>query len=320
LLDSALPRFEYEVEIMRMGGICFALMALLPFAACSSDGGSGTWPDGYVPPGGTTTDGGATSGTDTSGAGPGIPGAKDIPGTPSTTDKGSTPTFDPGGTPTPIDATILGDKGTPQPGDIPIVGDAPAGLCDPITGSGCQQGSHCAYNEAGQIACARSGPRGPGETCGGAEGCKLGQCSTLPGISEDPLCYTYCNVPGDCIEGFTCAGVENQPFKLCVPKPPEVTCNLLAQDCEKEGQACFLLQDQSTGENKYLCVDSMGVQPGQPCQYANACTAGYLCINSACTKVCDLSAEVKGCAEGENCQSFAPSQNVGVCVAGAPPQ
>ena len=304
---------------MRMGGICFGLMLLLPLAACSSDGGSGTWPDGYVPPG-QVLDGQNTGGLDTTGPGPGLPGTKDLAGLPST-DKGITPTLDTGGTPTPIDATILGDRGgQPQPGDVAVVGDVPAGLCDPITGSGCQQGSHCAYNEAGQIACARSGPRQPGETCGGAEGCKLGQCSTLPDISADPLCYTYCNVPGDCAETHTCAGVTDQPFKLCVPKPEEVTCNLLAQDCTKEGQACFLLQDQATGVNKYLCVNSMGVEPGQPCQYANACTAGYICINSACTKICDLSAEEKGCAEGENCQSFAPSQNVGVCVGAAPPQ
>jgi hypothetical protein len=306
---------------MRMGGICFALTALLVVAACSTSGGSGGWPDGYTPPAATDTGGNAGPQADTSGTGmptlPDIAGV--LPGVPGT-DLGPAPVKDTGA-PTPVDATILGETGQPLPADILMVGDVPAAAnCDPIKGTGCPQGSHCAYNEAGQIACTPSGSQEPGQICGGADRCKLGTCVQLAQISEEYMCYAYCNVPGDCADTHTCAGVQGAPFKLCVPKPEEVTCNLLNQDCAKEGQACFLLQDQASGENKTLCVDSMGVEPGQPCQYANACTAGYLCINNACTKICDTSAEASGCAEGENCQSFYAAQNVGVCVGPAPTQ
>ena len=148
----------------------------------------------------------------------------------------------------------------------------------------------------------------------------IGTCIAFcVGSSEDPSCEdekTYCVVSGSAI------------LPICLP-----TCDPLEQDCPGN-DLCI----PSFTEDKFGCVlnSSGDMAPyGTPCEYANACNKGLVCIGTeyvgeescgassgCCSPFCDLSDanyECPGAALGQICEPWFEEEvpgyeNVGACI------
>jgi hypothetical protein len=284
-------------------------------AGGSSGGGGGPTTGGEVP---VTTGGvvGTTGSTGVSSDGTGAPGD------PSTTEVNSSAIF----------AGV-----TDQGGDVP---------CDPWA-QDCPPGEKCApyANDGGgswnALKCVpvMENPAGVGEPCfvvgngvSGIDNCELGafcwdvdeqnngvcvaQCIGSP---EAPTCpdpeKTFCALTGD--------GV----LSLCL-----AYCDPLAQDCQNEGDACI---GNPSGDG-FLCVLDASGEEGQahdPCEYANACDPGLICLIATaatecyemapgcCEPFCDLTEPNTCPGAGQLCNSYyeegtAPpgQEHVGYCA------
>jgi hypothetical protein len=160
-----------------------------------------------------------------------------------------------------------------------------------------------------------------GSMCWGADpDTGLGVCVAFcTGNPDNGLC----DGGGDTL----CSIYNDGVLPLCLPK-----CDPLVAECPN-GDVCI---PHPSGEGFNCVIDSsqgMGLY-GVPCQYANSCNEGLLCIDAAavpepdcasasgcCSPVCDLSAGETCPGDGQICEAFYEAgavppgyENVGICA------
>ena len=219
-------------------------------------------------------------------------------------------------------------------GGLDLPGEGCEQLCDPFDPMACAEGEKCmpaACEPASgnydthvcrpvwgdkQVdeACTSSGRDGyddcaAGLVCWGTNGAGEGHCKALcGGSSESPSCED---------ERF-CArfGVAKTP--LCVSP-----CDPLSQDCELLAEACLPL----SAAESFACLPGPiggGSEYGEPCEFANACAPGHLCINGSrvpepgcaetqkcCSPLCDLADPTSCPGNDQICVGLEPSLNIG---------
>ncbi|MCA9657684.1 MAG: hypothetical protein KC486_05030 [Myxococcales bacterium] len=180
-------------------------------------------------------------------------------------------------------------------------------------------------------------PKQLGETCSyagdlfaGEDDCAFGlMCWYLDYETQIGTCAALCGGTPDepsCPPGSACTYVSRDiGLGLCID-----FCDPIAQDCPG-GDLCLPL------ENGWGCVlDASGNegQFGDPCEYANACDAGLICLNpeyvpdcaasGCCSPLCDINAPNTCPAAEQACipwyeEGLAPPglEHIGVC--GVPP-
>ena len=280
--------------------------------------------------------GGQTSGLPTSSGS--TEGTQPQPGTTDTgTEPGTTTTGNPGSTTTTASEDTCGficeTTGTG--------GESTEKLCDTFT-QDCPEGEKCApYAEGGGSSwnatkCVPvTGDGQPGEPCtsmgGGVSGlddCAEGvMCWDVDDMNQG-YCVGMCTGSESrpiCPGGSPCATTGDGILNLCLPH-----CDPLIQDC-LGNDLCIPVGDT------FVCADDGSGDEGQvfdPCEFANACDKGLLCLNPIAAEECDKNAG--GCCMpfcdlvdpnvvcpgvGTSCVSLyekgmAPEEykNVGICV------
>ena len=176
-------------------------------------------------------------------------------------------------------------------------------------------------------------PKKPGESCVAPEGgvagvddCELGaMCWDVDAETNEGTCIGLCDgTPEEptCAEPATSCVITNDAvLTLCLPM-----CDPLLQDCP-DGQVCFSHSDA------FICViDASGEAGayGDPCEYANACDPGLMCVEpehvpdcmtgGCCTPFCDTTMPNACPGDGQECipwfeEGMAPEgyENIGVC-------
>jgi hypothetical protein len=284
--------------------------------------------------GGDTTGAGVTSQT-TSDSGTGDSGADGTDGGTATTT-----TTTSGGT----DGTTGGDDGQ---GFVPDGGGASCGEeCDIWNPMDCPDGEKCTA-----VACEVGGSAWDSNVCREVQGtaavgdecmytdgsgvsgndtCELGaMCWNADADTGLGTCIAFCTGSPDaasCPAGTNCVIVNNGVLAICLPG-----CDPLAQDCEAGDDLCI---PDPNGEG-YVCVlnASGDMAPyGTPCNYANSCNAGLICIDAAgvpeaecasasgcCSPMCSISGGDACPGTGQTCEPvFDPQppgyEDVGVCT------
>jgi hypothetical protein len=188
-------------------------------------------------------------------------------------------------------------------------------VCRPVQGSG-QAGDECQYTDGN--------PLSGNDTCDEGQFCfnvdqdtGIGTCAPwCTGSPDDPMCPA----------GYSCAVTSSGVLALCIDQ-----CDPLLQDCANPDDLCI---NDPTGEG-YVCVlnASGDMAPyGTPCNYANVCNHGLLCVDAAlvpedscdgasgcCSPFCDLGAPNACPGLGQECVPMYDPQpetfeHVGVCV------
>ena len=304
----------------------------------TGDGGSSTSGSGGASSG-VPTSTGQSSGTElppgtTTGAGMG-PGTGTGPDTGTTSSAGSgTFTSEESG------GFISGGTGTGDT-DCGFVCDTQgAGPCD-LFGQDCPEGAKCTLVSegggwwSGTKCVPVTGDGQPGDAClaidpgSGLDDCAEGKLCWDLDVMDQGICVEPCStfdpvVPCTDPNKFGCV-VLSEGFGLCYPG-----CDPLIQDCPPE-DVCIPSGDLM------VCVPDASGAGGQvfdPCEFANACDAGLLCLNPSaaiecdanaggcCMPFCDLSDPNVVCpGSGVSCVSLyeegmAPPQyvEVGICV------
>ena len=175
-------------------------------------------------------------------------------------------------------------------------------------------------------------PKQPGDACvapqGGVSGvddCDEGaMCWDVDAETNEGVCVAFCEGSADdpmCAPGSTCAIVNDGVLILCLP-----SCDPLLQDCPGD-DLCLPLGDV------FGCVlDASGEMGayGDPCEYANACDPGLVCLNpeyvpdcmagGCCSPLCEVTAPNMCPGDGQECiawyeEGMAPPgyEDVGVC-------
>jgi hypothetical protein len=205
----------------------------------------------------------------------------------------------------------------------------------------CPEGAKCTLwaNDGGSQHNARrcvpvdAEPQAPGEPCvvtgdlySGVDNCELGAlCWYLDSDTQEGECVGLCDGSPEsptCAEpGTVCALKGDRLAVLCLP-----TCDPLAQDCA-EGRLCLPALDS------FVCeVDgwSGAGAYGDPCEYANACDPGLVCLSpeyvpdcmagGCCSPFCETTAPNTCPGDGQACipwfeEGQAPEgyESVGVC-------
>ncbi len=180
-------------------------------------------------------------------------------------------------------------------------------------------------------------PVGPGEPCtvvgngvSGVDNCDKGNMcffvdgQTLEGVCV-PLCTCSPQTPVCEDTSTTCVISNGGVLNLCLP-----LCDPLAAQPCADGQTCI----PDPGGVGFVCImdASGGAKAGDPCQFANACPVGSICMPAdavegcqgnvgCCASLCDL--DVPGPCPGANetCQPYFPAgtapmclEDVGVCT------
>ena len=153
---------------------------------------------------------------------------------------------------------------------------------------------------------------------------KSSVCWNVDLQTGEGTCLEFCHgIPRNpfCPQGFVCHIPSDGLLNVCLP-----WCDPLAQDCA--GDELCLPYGNSWG-----CVlDASGEegQYGDPCEYANTCDPGLICLNpeyvpdcqasGCCSPFCDTSAPNTCPTEGQVCipwyeEGMAPPglEHVGVC-------
>ena len=197
----------------------------------------------------------------------------------------------------------LNVEGTP----LLAIGGCVPNDCDPTTTGECAEGEQCVaagwgFTGEAEVVfgrCLESTSDGAlGDACEINEDC-------VEGLICDGVCRAYCERAGgdtDCAEGETCfaAWGETSPIGLC-----RITCEPFAADggCEATEKCLPLYEDITTG----FCWEAGDGDEGSACEASNECTNGMLCVDGACTRVCDAAAEAGGpgaCLEDEACAAL----------------
>jgi hypothetical protein len=300
------------------------LLSTALLTACAGDDGKQTASDATTNPTGATATDSASStsgGTDTDPTTSGSTSGSTSAGTGSSTSGAETDT-DTG-------CTFLdcGTTGTPST------------ECD-IWGNDCPDGQKCMpwANDGGSswnaTKCSPldAEPGKPGDPCtvdgGGVSGidnCEAGSmCWNVDGETMMGYCIGFCDGTPEsytCAEqGTSCSILNNGVLILCLPN-----CDPLLQDCDG-GDLCLW------GGEAFICaLDASGEegQYGDPCEFANVCDPGLICLNpeyvpdcmagGCCSPWCDIN-DFDCPGEGQDCLPWfedgqAPPgfDNVGIC-------
>lgn len=157
-------------------------------------------------------------------------------------------------------------------------------------------------------------PAGVGETCtvegsavSGVDTCEFGaMCWAVDSETNEGTCVALCEgseMAPTCAPEATACSISNEGvLNLCLP-----ICNPLAEECGA-GQGCFPVG------NVFQCAPvASGSQPGEPCEFINACEDGAGCVSpdlvpdcpagsaSCCTAFCELQGDGSECAAGQEC-------------------
>jgi hypothetical protein len=212
-------------------------------------------------------------------------------------------------------------EATSWDGPRPICGSG-LGECDPVAGTGCPSGQHCAISGATSlvVSCIDDGAGAPGAACVG---------------------------PADCESGLHC--ISSRCLRLCCTRSDDATCrtgpgssssacgiSLVATDggvsfraCTATG-ICDWLTQQGCGSNQ-ICLPSTPFGDGrcapagegllgQPCVEGNACVRGLFCAapsgsptSRRCALICDP--RLMDCAGGRICRQVQGYPgNFGACL------
>ncbi len=276
--------------------LCSALMI-----GCGDDGKAQTTTNG---PTGSPT--GSEDGDDTSGTGGGSNPTTGNTTPPDGTDTTNGNTTPPGGTTTSAGSDTdpgMTEAGTTCgficPGESTGM-EATIKLCD-VFKQDCPEGEKCsAFAEGGGSSwnatkCVPvTGEGTPGDVCktegGGVSGLddceKGGFCWDVNEMNEG-ICVELCGgteAAPTCSDEqeFNCAVVNDGVLNLCLPN-----CDPLVQDCEGD-DLCLPIGDT------FVCVlDASGADTGKaldPCEFANACDKGLVCLNPSASGKCDANA------------------------------
>ena len=194
-------------------------------------------------------------------------------------------------------------------------GDVPQVECNVWAQTGCDSGQKCAFvvdgvnpqdntNILGHVACVKDGTAGLGKACESAFDIEVdppvvnvGESDTCQGASVcyKNTCRSLCSdVNPVCSDGGTCVSfaLYGDAFQVCL-----ASCNLLEQDCEEEGFACYPTLNGNLCGYPRVPEGETG-RTGTPCEYINNCVGGYLCSSppgaqegdpGVCTQICDAS-------------------------------
>ncbi len=268
----------------------------------------------------------------TTGPDPVSTGPLDATDGPTATGPSATTNLDTGGTTTatgPMATTSL-DSSTGEPSSCEMSPYMGNGECDPYA-QDCPDGFKCTpyANDGGsawnstRCAAVDPNPVGEGMPCmvqgGGATGddnCELGAlCFNVNAQTLVGTCSNLCTCglgPGEvsCDDGFGCVVYNDGELPLCT-----AACHPLLQDCA-DGDAC--VPEPNASEFFFCAPDASGAggNPGDPCEFINACNPGQLCAAAAvvpgcngvgcCTPYCDLTDPNPACLPGQTCQPFFP--------------
>jgi hypothetical protein len=170
-----------------------------------------------------------------------------------------------------------------------------------------------------------------GSGVSGNDTCDLGAlCWNADSDTGIGTCVAFCEGSPDspsCATGTNCVITNNGTLNLCLPG-----CDPLVQDCENPDDLCL---PSPGGTEGYVCVldasSGVGVY-GAPCNFANSCNHGLICIDPAgvpvdecagasgcCSPMCSISGGEACPGDGQTCEPvFDPQppgfEDVGVCT------
>ncbi len=199
--------------------------------------------------------------------------------------------------------------------------DCGAGDCstppDLLSQTSCDASEACdIMDNEGTLGCREEGTTAHYGTCASATDCQAGDsCISLDG--ENLFCAPFCDpnteaCPGDGTCYITLGSVEGV-----------MACGIIAlDDCDlvdygagcDAGEGCYLADNQGGT----ICTTEGTVAPGDPCEYANDCQAGYGCVGDGTTNTCEqLCKDTVDCDSG-TCQGIGQVMpghaDVGVCA------
>ena len=198
-------------------------------------------------------------------------------------------------TTTDADSFIIKSDGGP---DSTIQCDVWAQDCDP--GQKCvpwAEGGGGAWNAAKCVDI--TGDGAPGDPCtapqggvAGIDNCALGSICWDVDAENHGFCIAQCTGSPDapkCLPQFTCAITSGGVLNVCIPN-----CDPLVQDCPGD-DLCIPNGDT------FICVLDASGEMGatnDPCEFANACDEGLVCLNTASASI--------ACQQGPQgcCQPF----------------
>ena len=172
---------------------------------------------------------------------------------------------------------------------------APTSSCNYILNEGCAADEKCSFPTSGakKAECTPAGEKAIGEECSGIGDCKEGICISLNDTGN--LCYKFCKTMAHC-DMDECLDLKDSPYKVCELDVDYETCDMLAQDCTKAGQGCYVTDDGA------VCLPSGTAGIDDECESVSDCAPGGVCINKRCKKVCDKT-------ENDPCGNFKPCAN-----------
>lgn len=171
--------------------------------------------------------------------------------------------------------------------------------CEPVDGTGCRAGRHCAVDATGRPRCLPPGQAAEGELCDAPEACGEGLgcvrvfgvprcvrfCRPVPANRPDPCAAAQPAAPGRCLAALP----VNDDIGVCVPAchPAEV-----AVECPG-GLTCALSPQVGQG----VCATPGEVPLDAPCGPSARCAVGLVCTARDDAHVCRRSADVDGACD-----------------------
>ncbi len=219
--------------------------------------------------------------------------------------------------------TDAGDAGGEDAGPISMPCELPAADCDVTDMSACEAGEACRPLSDGTAMCLETGDEtvATNEECMRTSDCGPGDLCVRYGADEPSFCLRLCRAGsiGECGEGYACNGglTDRECLRACRPIAP--ACDILAQDCPDDGQACTLARHPETRAPYFACRTAGENGIGERCGGdEGGCTSGTICINSSdgnayCRQVCNPDGEPRCTEDGETCRGFAPTWEVSYC-------
>lgn len=185
----------------------------------------------------------------------------------------------------------------------------PTAECNPIIGSGCDDGEKCTWI-SDHTGCAPDGTVAEGDACMIDDMTNIDNCVAKTACNG--VCQTICSTsPDSCTaSGGSCViygGLFDDVANagLCAP-----TCDPVEQDCVAEETQCVL----STATGVSACVpahpgDDMPPEQDEDCTAPNSCAEGYGChaakpgdnTKGICTLYCTPSTDELGGVKPHNC-------------------
>jgi hypothetical protein len=187
--------------------------------------------------------------------------------------------------------------------------------CDPVRQTGCGDGEKCSL-VGPDLGCVLLGDGGAGADCQaivGGDSCAAGLiCAAASGASTcvqfcDRVCGEPCGAESRCNTRLGASGEWG-----CGPLP--TPCDLLAQDCTRSGEACYLIEPE-TGTTG--CITAGSLAEGAACTTQDQCGTRFVCLATqaggltVCTPLCDTRATAP-CASG-TCTALPGLDPVGYC-------